>query len=103
MPTSRPQRPAPGHAMLLPRVGDDQTQRALDSVKVTAAAIQKTAAGLQDQIDGARVTGTAPPTSGFHERAEIVWNSAPVSGGFIGWVCTAAGTPGTWKTWGPIS
>jgi hypothetical protein len=30
-------------------------------------------------------------------------NSAPTAGGNIGWVCTTAGTPGTWKTFGAIA
>lgn len=46
---------------------------------------------------------TAAPTSGTWVRGDIVWNSTPSSGGFIGFVCTASGTPGTWKTWGAIS
>lgn len=47
--------------------------------------------------------GSAAPTTGTHAVGEIVWQSAPTSGGFIGFVCTTAGTPGTWKTFGVIS
>lgn len=43
------------------------------------------------------------PTTGAHIVGEIAWNSNPTSGGFMGWTCTGAGTPGTWKTFGPIS
>lgn len=32
-----------------------------------------------------------------------LYNTAPVSGGFAGWICTTAGSPGTWKTFGAIS
>jgi hypothetical protein len=46
---------------------------------------------------------SAAPTTGAHTVGEIVLNSAPASAGFIGWVCTVAGTPGTWKTFGLIS
>jgi hypothetical protein len=46
---------------------------------------------------------SAAPTTGAHLVGEIVFNSAPTSGGFIGWVCTVAGTPGTWQTFGLIS
>jgi hypothetical protein len=45
----------------------------------------------------------AAPGSGTWARGDIVLNTDPVAGGFIGWVCTAAGTPGTWKSWGAIS
>lgn len=46
---------------------------------------------------------SAPPVTGTHSIGDILFNSAPIAGGFIGWVCVAAGTPGTWKTWGAIS
>ena len=46
--------------------------------------------------------GTAAPTTGYHARGEIAWNTNPTAGGTVGWVCTTAGTPGTWKTFGTI-
>ena len=47
--------------------------------------------------------GTAIPTSEYWGIGDIIYNTAPASAGFIGWVCTAAGSPGTWKTFGLIS
>ena len=47
--------------------------------------------------------GTVAPTSGAHRVGDIAWHSAPAASGNIGWVCTTAGTPGTWKTFGTIS
>jgi hypothetical protein len=44
-----------------------------------------------------------PPTSNSWLRGDIVLNSQPSDGGNIGWVCTASGTPGTWKTFGVIA
>lgn len=44
--------------------------------------------------------GTAAPTQTFHGKwnaGDQLWNSAPTVGQPIGWVCTAAGTPGTWR------
>jgi hypothetical protein len=41
--------------------------------------------------------GSAVPTSGTWKLGDIVWNTTPASGGTPGWVCTVAGTPGTWK------
>lgn len=38
----------------------------------------------------------AAPTSGTHGQGDVVWATAPVEGDPLGWVCTAAGTPGTW-------
>lgn len=46
--------------------------------------------------------GTAAPTTGEWARGDIRYNSAPSAGGKVGWVCTAAGTPGTWKAFGVI-
>lgn len=46
--------------------------------------------------------GTAAPASGTHERGDRVWNLSPSAGGWAGWICTTAGTPGTWKGYGAI-
>lgn len=50
-----------------------------------------------------RTIGSSAPTSGNYLVGDIVYNSAPAPGGFIGFVCTTAGSPGTWKTFGAIS
>lgn len=50
-----------------------------------------------------RTLGTAAPVTGTYKQGDIVYNSAPTAGGFIGFVCVTAGTPGTWKTFGAIS
>ncbi|MED3468448.1 hypothetical protein P4485_21575 [Bacillus thuringiensis] len=47
--------------------------------------------------------GTTAPTSGDWRVGDIVYNTIPASGGSIGWVCIATGTPGTWRTFGAIS
>lgn len=47
--------------------------------------------------------GSAAPTSGEHGKGELVWNNAPNPGEYVGWVCTTAGNPGTWKGFGNIS
>lgn len=41
--------------------------------------------------------GSATPTTGAWLRGDIVWNTAPSSGGTPGWMCTTSGSPGTWK------
>jgi hypothetical protein len=43
------------------------------------------------------------PTVGVHAKGDIVWNSNPVAGSVIGWVCIVTGTPGSWKSFGNIS
>lgn len=47
--------------------------------------------------------GTAAPTTGTYDAGAIWLNDLPTAGGFIGWVCVTAGTPGVWKTFGAIS
>lgn len=47
--------------------------------------------------------GAAAPGSGTYAVGDIVWNTAPASAGYVGWVCTVAGTPGTWKGFGTIA
>lgn len=60
--------------------------------------------GIQDVGDAQIQTeGTAAPTTETWPRGAIVWNTEPSAGGNAGWICTTAGTPGTWKTFGNIA
>ena len=45
----------------------------------------------------------AAPSTGYWVRGDIVYNNAPASAGFIGFVCTVTGSPGTWTTFGLIT
>ena len=47
--------------------------------------------------------GTAAPTASDWMVGDKVTNTTPTAGGFSGWVCVTAGTPGTWKTFGAIT
>jgi hypothetical protein len=56
------------------------------------------------QLTGKRMEyRAAAPTSGNWQPGDIVFNASPTAGGSVGWVCTGAGAPGTWKTFGAIS
>lgn len=46
--------------------------------------------------------GAAAPASGLWNAGDVFYNTAPVAEGSMGWVCVAAGSPGTWKTFGAI-
>ena len=46
---------------------------------------------------------TASPTNGTFVLGDIVYSRTPAASGNIGWVCTVAGSPGTWKTFGAIA
>ena len=56
------------------------------------------------KLDGRKMqNGVAAPTAGSYALGDIVWNSNPQPTGYVGWVCTRAGTPGLWKSFGQIS
>lgn len=44
-------------------------------------------------------SASADPSTGTGtwKRGDVVWYTAPSAGGSPGWVCVAAGTPGTWR------
>lgn len=42
------------------------------------------------------------PTTGDWLRGDTVWKITPSASGYMGWVCAASGTPGTWKQFGLI-
>jgi len=51
-------------------------------------------------IQASTNAATAAPTTGTYQQGDFIRNSAPASGGVLGWVCVVAGTPGTWDTVG---
>ncbi|EMA41540.1 right-handed parallel beta-helix repeat-containing protein [Halococcus hamelinensis] len=54
--------------------------------------------------EGVRATfeGDRPPEDGAFAVGSRVRNTAPAAGGHLGWVCVAAGSPGSWKPYGRI-
>lgn len=46
--------------------------------------------------------GTEQPTAGVFTAGDIVWNSKPAIGKYVGWVCTNSGQPGLWSPFGKI-
>jgi hypothetical protein len=59
---------------------------------------------IYGDLDGPHVSyGAAAPGAGTWKKADRIWNTDPgVGAGEMGWVCTAAGTPGTWKAFGTV-
>jgi hypothetical protein len=49
------------------------------------------------------LTGTTPPVEGSFTKGDIVWNQNPLPDNYIGWVCIADGSPGTWAPFGAIA
>lgn len=48
------------------------------------------------------LSDTAAPTSGTYNVGDIVWNTNPQPGKFVGWVCTREGSPGLWSGFGRL-
>lgn len=49
------------------------------------------------------LTGTTPPSDGTYFKGDIIWNQNPLPDNYIGWVCIADGSPGTWAPFGAIA
>jgi hypothetical protein len=47
----------------------------------------------------------SPATYGhvYWKRGSIVFDLAPAPGGFVGWICVASGSPGSWQRFGQIA
>jgi hypothetical protein len=42
------------------------------------------------------------PSAGAWNLGDMLYNTNPTPGGYVGWICTVSGTPGTWKGFGLI-
>jgi hypothetical protein len=47
--------------------------------------------------------GIVPPQQGAWRVGDQVLNREPKAGGYLGWVCVMAGSPGEWRPFGPIA
>jgi hypothetical protein len=45
---------------------------------------------------------TAAPIAGDFKQGDVLKNSNPTTGVYMGWICTVTGSPGTWKGFGLI-
>jgi hypothetical protein len=52
--------------------------------------------------DKLHLNGSEPPSSGAFNEGDVVWNTYPQPGKFVGWVCTREGSPGLWSGFGRI-
>ena len=67
-------------------------------VEAVAGRVRRPGTGIARQIWWA----SAAPTSGTWEVGDKVFNQIPSIGQPKGWVCTVAGTPGTWVSEGNL-
>lgn len=75
------------------------------AVNVTTGIMKVAGARVREEHNAwnaAEQYGNAIPASGIWSVGDLLYHVAPVAGGNIGWVCTTAGSPGTWKTFGVI-
>jgi hypothetical protein len=42
------------------------------------------------------------PTTGNFNKGDLLYNTNPQAGGWVGWICIEGGTPGSWKAFGAI-
>lgn len=80
---------------------------------ITSKSIGKAVSGITESnnylilgpSDNRMTFGAAAPTSGTWKRGDISFNTGAAAGTVTGagWICTAAGTPGTWKGFGDIA
>lgn len=69
----------------------------------TTYPIMRGATGSSAVYGGEEHLGAAAPVDGTWNNSDKVYTVYSIPSGYIGWVCTSAGTPGTWKTFGAIS
>ena len=75
--------------------------RSYQDTKKPSSDLKKVFLPTNDQ--GMKRVQAAAPIAGTWIVGDTVENSAPATATNIGWVCTTAGTPGTWKSYGVIS
>lgn len=78
-------------------------QRLISDLTEWARKVANEHNALANGYVSATYSATAAPTTGTHAQGDFVRNSAPSVAGaggsqyvVLGWVCTVAGTPGTW-------
>jgi hypothetical protein len=89
-----------GNSMTVVRAQDGSS--AVSFQVGTLVEMRVNAATVSDLVDETYVVASAAPTTGTYSRGQVIWNTAPTAGGYVGWVCVTAGTPGTWKQFGAI-
>ena len=73
------------------------TNQCLDVCGNTFIGAPVTSYGTSGCFERVEASMSAPPVAGTWAVGAKVWNSAPATGQPLGWVCTAPGTPGTWR------
>jgi hypothetical protein len=61
--------------------------------------------GLVGSSGTTRIFGSAAaaPVGGTWALGDIIFDSNPIPGGNVGWICTTGGSPGVWNSFGIIS
>jgi len=67
-----------------------------------AAAMDQSIGGGINSLDGRLRFRPTVPTTGSWDVGDRVYNSQPMPGEPIGWVCVGGGTPGVWSAFGRV-
>jgi hypothetical protein len=70
--------------------------QAQTGVNYYSSSFPATFEGFEDRAYSAPYYASAAPTTGTHFVGKLFFNSAAAAGGFVGWVCTTAGTFGSY-------
>lgn len=77
----------------------DQSMR--NSMKI-AYALSQVENGFSLISGKKEILDTKAPTNGVFSVGDKVHNTSPTPGGYLGWICVEAGSPGKWKGFGLI-
>jgi hypothetical protein len=84
-------------------VGTSTDMQIYDNKTRTCTAADTIPATVGVRRDRLETEGVAAPSSGTWKVGDRCWNLAPSAAGVPGWVCTTAGTPGTWKAMAAVA
>lgn len=88
----------PNNVILKNNLCDDLRIGVLRNGNYNTEWVHANVTGYIKSTGGGRIVyASTMPSAGTWKRGDIVFSSTPSAGGTLGWVCVAAGSPGTWK------
>jgi hypothetical protein len=93
-----------GNTLAVPRFNSlSQDLIEFDDIQVITNLATKQVALIGSSVSRREFWALGVPTVGTYRKGDVIWRIEPPANSNIGWVCTAAGTPGTWKTFGTVA
>ena len=93
------------HNMLIQPSGNSQMLLSSPTFRPSVRTTNNTSTigGAQIPVGRQEIFRSRIPNVGTCNVGDIAWNTAPVHGGYAGWLCTVAGSPGTWSQFGLVN